>query len=210
MMSSLFLKIHTDAIGKAKTILDVGCGTGDFMVELKGDKKWEITGIDIHEKSLQDAKKQNVYTKLLRGSVNKVLAKLIKNNEKYDVIFCSQLIEHVSKKEGEKMLALFEKLAKKRIIVCTPKGYLEQPYEHELHRNHYQEHKSGWEICEFLLKKYNVYGVGLSVVWGEKGLGRSKNMLVAIVAQFVSFLCTPVTYYQPAIAAGLLCVKEIP
>ncbi len=207
MISSLFLTIHRRAIDEAVSVLDVGCGTGDFMHQLMPKKKWIVTGIDIHAESLQQAKKLNIYAKLIKGDVSKILDNLIQEDKKFDVVFCSQVIEHLTKVQGEKMLKQFEKLAKKRIIVCTPNGYLEQPYEHELHRNHYQVHKSGWEISDFISRGYEVRGLGLNIVWGERGLGRSKNYFISILSQFVSFASSPISYFFPSIASGLICIK---
>lgn len=196
-------------MGNPNTVLDVGCGTGDFMKKLANKKKWKITGIDIHKKSLEEAKKARVYKQLIRGDENKVLQKLIKKRITFDTVFCSQLIEHLPKAEGNKLLRQMEKVANNRIIVCTPNGYLEQPYEHELHRNKHQVHKSGWLTNEFKKRGYAVRGVGLSFVWGEHGLARSDKVIISSVAQIFSSLAAPFNYFFPEISSGLISVKKL-
>ena len=33
-------------LGNAKTVLDVGCGDGEFMLKVNPDKKYDVVGLD--------------------------------------------------------------------------------------------------------------------------------------------------------------------
>lgn len=192
-------------VGSPKTVLDLGCGNGALM-EVFGDEKWDITGVDIHSESLRKAKKTGMYKMLLKGDLVKVCTKLVKEKKKYDLVFCSQVIEHVTKKDGNKLLSLSEKLAKKRIYFGTPKGFMIQPEEF-IEGNPYQIHRSGWSIDEFSVRGYKVYGVGLYPIWWERGLARPENKLTRFFWTIVSFLFSPLTFYIPQLGAGIMAIK---
>lgn len=74
--------------------------------------------------------------------------KLIPENS-VDSIFILDVIEHIEKSAGEKLLKATEKIAKKQIIIFTPLGFLPQENTGKkdawgLDGGDWQEHKSGW------------------------------------------------------------------
>lgn len=194
------------SIGKTKTILDLGCGDGSLMGLLSKGRNWQITGVDIYQKAIETARKRKIYHKLIRGD----LLKTIKQNNlksKYDVVFFSQVIEHVTRVEGEKILNEIENLARKRIIVGTPRGFMEQPDEF-LEDNPYQVHKSGWTIEDFTQRGYKVYGVGFWPIWSYHGLGRNASNFRLVVSNIISYLVSPLIYFFPTLGAGVIAIKE--
>lgn len=200
-----YTNLHKNAIGNAKTVLDLGCGDGEFMKDIYSTK-WKVTGVDIFEKSLSKAKKAGCYSKLIQGDINQVCKDLIRRKRKFDVVFCSEAIEHIDRKKGEDLLGLVDRIAKKRSIFATPKGFMEQPHEF-LEDNPYQHHESGWIPNDFMQKGYIVRGLGFLPAWSESGWGRSKNKLIAYSAIVMSFIFSPLVYYFPIIAAGIIAVK---
>mgnify|MGYP001587164300 CR=1 FL=1 len=192
--------------GSPKTVLDMGCGDGTLMEGIAGNN-WKITGIDIYEKDILNAKKKGIYEKLIKGDLVRETKRLVKQEKKYDLVFCSQVIEHITKKEGRKLLDLAEKLTKKRIYFGTPRGFMRQP-EVFLKGNPYQYHKSGWSIEDFTSRGYRVYGIGFNPVWSEKGPGRSKNIFIFLVASLVSYVLTPLVFFVPSLASGIMAVKD--
>lgn len=194
------------SIGKCKTILDLGCGDGSLMELLSRGEKWQITGIDIYPKSIKVARSRNIYAQLVRGDLLKTIRR---NNlkSKYDVVFFSQVIEHIKRKEGEKILDQIEKKAIKRIIVGTPRGFMEQPHEF-LDDNPYQVHKSGWSIEDFTLRGYKVVGVGFWPIWSYQGLGRNANFFKKVLSNIISYLMSPIVYFFPTLGAGVIAIKE--
>lgn len=193
--------------GNPKTVLDIGCGEGDIM-QIISEKKWKVTGIDIYADSLKAAKQKGVYSELIKGDLIKVCEKLIKEKKKYDLVFCSQVIEHITKKDGNRLLELADKLAKKRIYFGTPLGFMHQPHEF-IKGNPHQHHKSGWELEEFTKRGYKVNGVGFKPIWSESGLGRTENPLWRFILTAVGYLVSPFVYFVPTTAAGILAVKDI-
>lgn len=200
-----YMWILRTSVGKNVTILDLGCDDGALMESIY-DNTWSITGVDIFKSSVQKAKSLNIYREVIIGDIENVSKKLIAKKKKYDVVFFSQVIEHISKKKGERLLELIEKLSKNKIIIGTPHGFMIQP-KMFLKNNKYQFHKSGWEIKEFEERGYVVHGIGIRFLWSETGLGRLENPYLVFISNILSYLCSPIAYYFPNTAAGILAVK---
>src|SRR5258706_2186910 len=71
-----------------------------------------------------------------------------------DTVFLLDIIEHLPKKEGKKLLALTEKIARKQIIIFTPLGFITQFHENNkdawgMGGGEWQKHKSGWLPKDF-------------------------------------------------------------
>lgn len=195
------------SIGDSVNILDLGCDDGSLMQAIH-KPSWKVVGVDIFKKSVLKAQKSGVYEEVILGDVEKVASGLILKKKKYDVVFFSQVIEHISKKKGERMLKLVEKLARDKIIIGTPHGFMNQP-EMFLKDNKYQYHRSGWEIEEFTKLGYEVNGIGIKFLWSETGLGRTNNNLIVGILTILSYITSPVAYYFPNLAAGILAIKNV-
>lgn len=197
------------SLGNPKTILDLGCGDGSLMELLANGKKWQVTGVDLYAENVKVASKRNLFAKVLKADVIKFVKQQIKKKKKYDVVFCSQVIEHIDRKGGEELLALMDSIARQKVIIGTPREFMEQPLAY-LGNNVHQVHKSGWSEEDFRQKGYKVFGIGLSQLWSEEGLIRINNSKAVVAFYFVvSFLFSPVVYFIPKIAAGILCIKDI-
>lgn len=72
-----------------------------------------------------------------------------------DSVYLIDVIEHLPKEDGEKLLKITEKIAKKQIVIFTPLGLVEQETlkggkdAWGLSGAEYQEHKSGWMPEDF-------------------------------------------------------------
>lgn len=74
--------------GKSKKILDVACGTGEFLKEAK-KRDMEIFGVDISDYAIQDAKK-HIAGKFLVDSGEQLPFK----KEEFDLVTCIGSLEH--------------------------------------------------------------------------------------------------------------------
>lgn len=193
------------AIGNPHTILDLGCGDGEFTADFAKGRNWKIIGVEIYPKSIKKAKAHGIYHDIIKADITKLPKKLPRS----DVVLASQVIEHLPKKKGEKFLKETEQLAKKRIIVSTPVGFV--PF-HQLEKglqdqNPYQKHVSGWEVNEFRKRGYKVYGQGLRFLyqssWAKKFSGR-----MFLLISLMSFVTAPFTYFYPEHAMYMIAIKE--
>lgn len=193
-----------------KTVLDVGCGDGATMQTVSKGKKWKITGIDIHAPTLERAKKRGIYKEVVKGDLSKFPKKITEN--KYDLVFCSQVVEHLKKKEALQLIKQCEAVAAKRIVISTTVGFMEfHPLEmsEEDRNNPFQKHVSGWSTKEFAKKGYVVRGQGVGFIYRDGNLAHSMPKAFLPVLQLISMLLSPLVYYVPEIGTYQVCHKKI-
>lgn len=187
---------------RAKTILDLGCGDGFLMRMLNRDKRFKATGIDAFKPFLEKAKKTRAYHKLILSDVRKMKF----SRKSFDVVFCSQLLEYLSKKEGEKLISDIERVAKKQVILGLPVG---RYIQHGAEGNPFQTTKSIWQVEELRNRGYQVFGQGSLMIYGQEKLiyilpGVFKPLLFVF-----SYLFSPVWYLFPQLAMHMICVKDL-
>lgn len=102
-----------------KSILDLGCGTGQFIKVLltKGFKN--ITGVEIDEGQYLKAKEFVPEAKVFHGDI---FTHLEKNTEKFDIISLIDVIEHIPKEKVVTLLSLIRQHLSPGgvIIIRTP------------------------------------------------------------------------------------------
>lgn len=182
------------------SVLDLGCGGHSPLANIK--KKRLLVGVDIFKSSINKSKKKKIHDKYIVGDVLNI-DKYFKRKS-FDAIVALDLIEHLRKNEGLKLLKKMDLIAKKKIIILTPNGFTNQdPYED----NPYQVHKSGWTSGEFRQLGYKVYGMrGLKFVRGESASIKYKPWffwgLISTISQFLVY-CFPKFAYQ------IFAIKEL-
>ena len=100
---------------KVKTILDVGCGTGDFAVCTPKDAQY--TGIDISKKYL-DYASQKYGSKNKKFLYQDVTDVSFYKKQKYDAVLFVSMLHHLSDKELEIMLPVIKKITKGVVIIA--------------------------------------------------------------------------------------------
>ena len=136
--------------------------------------------------------------------MGKINSKVLWAKFRFSII--GSLLSSPPTEQGELRQEL-EKLAKKRIIVGTPRGFMEQPDEF-LDDNPYQVHKSGWSIDDFTSRGYKVRGVGFWPIWSYHGFGRNANIITTVIANIISYLISPLIYFFPTLGAGVIAIKD--
>ena len=191
-----------------ESVLDVGCGPNSPLQYCQNIKY--SVGVEPFKPYLEKSKERRIHTKYL----NKKIEELSFPEKSFDAVVMVEVLEHLDKKTAIDVLREAGKWAKKKIIITTPNGYIEQL---KLDKNPYQVHKSGWAVKE--LEKFGFRYRGLA---GLKILRRTKedsdsmddNLLVSIKFQpkifwfVLAALSQIVTYYFPSIAFELFCVKN--
>lgn len=188
----------------AQTVYDVGCGDGNLMSILNSDQRFQVVGIDLFKPYIRKAREKKCYQKVLYGDVRKLPIK-----DRYDTVICSQVIEHLPFIEGKTLLVNMEKLARKRVIVATPNGFLEQ---HEYDHNSCQKHRAGWNRVDFEKCGYRVFGQGAKILFGTKGIVHKKIVQnikpLRYFIWIISWFLGPYIYFHPEHAAYLIAIKD--
>ena len=110
----------------------------------------------------------------------------------FDTVLVLQLIEHLTRENGLKLIADAEKIARKKVILATPVGFLK-----------YDFHLSGWEPEELEKLGYTVTGHGIR-------LPIPKGKLTLPFSQVSRFSCLfPFTYKSPRHAYQMVAIKRL-
>lgn len=151
----------------SKSILDVGCGEGQLMEQINSKGEYEVTGVDVSKKDLAIAKKRKcifmpnkfVYKDLLIRDITKKW----RSKKKFDVVLCSQVVEHLQKEKALMLINRLEKLAGRVVIIGTINGFYQ--FDHRTPQSDHDLHLSGWKRRDFSSRDYRVFGHGLKFIY---------------------------------------------
>ncbi len=193
-----------------KTVLDLGCGPSS---PLKNIKNIEYSvGVELFKPYLDISQKQNIHTKYLQKNILNLNFK----PKSFDAVILIEVLEHLSKKNGLKILKLAQKWASKKVILSTPNNYFPMDL---VDNNKYQKHLSGWSITELKKNGFKVYGVsGLKIFY--KPSNNVDSLINGKFYQNIKFYPRPffyainalfqiLNYYSPKYSFGLFAVKII-
>jgi hypothetical protein len=191
-----FYKFLERDLDGCSSVLDVGCGINSPMGKI--NKKFILEGIDLVDKS----KKNKYHDKYTKGNILNI-EKYFKNKS-FDAVVLIGVIEHLKRSDGKKLITKLESIAKLKVIIETPNGFLNQE---AVENNPYQEHISGWTPNDFQERGYTVYGLrGLKLLRGEYALVKYKPWYFWLLLSYVTQWGT---YYLPKLSFELLAVKKI-
>jgi hypothetical protein len=190
---------------ECRTAIDLGCGYRSILSAYRPLLK--TTGVEIFEESLEKAKKMQQHDHYIHsGILDLDIEKAITlNGGKFDLVTAVEVIEHMPKKDGYKLLEICEQLTQKYILITTPNGFLEQGPEYG---NEYQRHLSGWFPHDFEGLGYKVYGwVGMKSMTGYAGRLKSNSLFYRGVNSILSSLLN--INERPQFAFSLIAIKDV-
>ena len=189
------------AIGPAKSVLDVGCGTSSPLAEGR-DRFERLVGVDAFPEAIEASRARGSHDELIELDVRRLDEHFAPRS--FDAVVAIDLLEHLERTEGLELLAGMERVARQRVVVFTPNGFVEQgPRE----ANPFQVHRSGWSATDLESLGYRVTGIhGLRVLRGEEASIRFRPERAWSLA---SDLTQPVVRRVPRLAFHLLGVKEV-
>ncbi|MFI5203084.1 MAG: class I SAM-dependent methyltransferase [Flavobacteriales bacterium] len=188
------------AVSDCKTLLDVGCGSDSPIKYFS--KKMHCVGVDAYEPSIQRSREKGIHNDYTLMNVMDIYPAFPEKS--FDAVIASDLIEHLKKEDGYKLIDMMEKIAAKKVIIFTPNGFLEQrAYD----GNELQVHLSGWEIDEMRKRGYHVTGInGWKKLRGEFAEAKWKPKVfwgrISLMSQWF-------TTRNPTHAFSILCVKKM-
>jgi ubiquinone/menaquinone biosynthesis C-methylase UbiE len=174
-------RIIEDSLKGVNTVLDLGCGRGTFKIL----RKFVTTGVDIYPENISRARDNGNYQTLVQGDVREIKFP----DKSFDAVICIELIEHLNKEEGRKLLDNIEWVARKVIVITTPWGFDALPKRKD---NPFLDHQSGWIPQEFIERGYEVIPI-MSIRWH---LGN--NPFLLIIAYCLSVCMRPLIKWYPS------------
>ena len=188
-----------DALAGCESILDVGCGSASPVAPMRG--KARLVGVDAYAGSIKTAKATNTHDVLHTHDVLKL--RELFADQSFECVAALDLIEHLEKRDGLQLLDDVERIARKRIVIFTPNGFLRQG---EYDNNPWQVHKSGWEVDEMRARGYLVIGInGWRPLRGELGYIKGRPQIPWIMFSDITQLFLR---NHPEKAYQILCVKN--
>ncbi len=188
------------ALEGCDSVLDVGCGVSSTLRDLGIPN---TTGFEGYQPDYDEAKRRNTHDQLIKGDARS-LANFFQPKQ-FDACIAIDVIEHLTKEDGIKFMQDMERIARKRVVLFTPKGFL--PQRHSANDD-LQAHLSGWEPKEMNGFGYHVTGqLGPKVLRGEGHvLKRKPKAFWGIVSFLGQLISIP---RHPEKAAAILCVKSL-
>jgi SAM-dependent methyltransferase len=185
-------------------ILDVGCGKGNTVKTLLLLNRTVFTasykiGLDIFLPYLFSAKK--IYDDVLRCDIRYLPIK----DSSCDIVIANQVIEHLDKNDGFKLMQSLERVSREIILITTPVGY--NPKQDLEDNNPWQVHKSTWHPDDFKKHGYKVNGYsGACFLLSERGRYKIKSVspflfVLSLITQFITRKLVIASYQ-------MLCIKQ--
>lgn len=192
-----------------ETVLDLGCGPSSPLKNIKNIK--HSIGVEVFKPYLDISKKQKIHTQYLQKNILDL--SFPKNS--FDAVILIEVLEHLSKKDGQKILKIANRWAKKKLIISTPNEFFPMGI---VDKNKYQQHRSGWSITKLKKMGFKVNGVsGLKFFY--KPENKVNSLINSSVYQNIKFYPQPFfyvinalfqipNYYFPRFTFGLFAVKS--
>lgn len=193
------------------SVLDLGCGPSS-PVQFCKNITYSV-GVDAFDQYLKQSKKQKIHTEYIQHN----FLDLDFPPKSFDAIVLIEVLEHLSKKDGLRILKKASNWAKKKVIISTPNGYFPMG---EVDNNSFQRHLSGWTVDDLNKLGFKSHGVsGFKFFYHTENqvisLSHSQNNFANIrlypqpLFYLLNGLLQPIAYFFPRFAFGLYAVKTL-
>jgi SAM-dependent methyltransferase len=189
------------AVGDAETVLDVGCGDDSPLGHVAGRFR-QLVGVEADPATAERARSRGIHDEIRVLDVRCLAEEL--EPASFDAVVALDLLEHLDKADGEDLLETLERVARQRVVVFTPNGFVPQ---YDIGGSAWQRHRSGWTAAELRSRGFRVIGMqGLRPLRGALGDVRWRPRRLWLL---VSDLSQPLARRAPRLANHLLAVKEV-
>ena len=186
-------------LADCETILELGCGSNSPILKIGYGKRTDA--IDIWHPYIKKHNKKGDYRNCWPYDVLEFDFPV----KAYDAVVMFDVLEHLPA-ERVREIDLFGKLercAKKKIILFTPNGYVEND---EIDGNPYQAHLSAWQPEDYKARGYKVLGgTGFRFFFVKASCPKRPQS----VFYPLGMISQPLVYHFPRLALHSYAVKEI-
>ena len=143
--------------GGTGAVLDLGCGYGLFGCLLRFERNFKGTliGLDAYAPYMEKMKKYSgaVYDSFVIADARYLPFK----NGAVDIVLASEIIEHLHKNDGYRLIEEAERVCRALVLITTPRGHIPQERRS---KNDLEAHHSGWSERDFAARGYGVIYAG--------------------------------------------------
>ncbi len=190
------------SLGKGeKTILDVGCGKGEPMKVINRFKTFYGVGVDVFKPYLIKCKNESTHNEYLTCDIRWLPFR----KKSFDTVMCVEVLEHLAKNDGLKLISEMEQIAKKMVVITTPSPSFEQE---AFDKNPYQAHLSFWTPAELSKLGYRVRGLGLPEIRVGRGFMPRLLKMSKWLSKIVWIFAGLFVYFFPNLAEEYVCQKK--
>lgn len=195
---------------EGRTVLDLGCGFGHWGQLLRthyhSDEpalRAAVTGVDVFEPNIAFCRAGGAYDALVAGDAVDYLA--AQPAGAFDTVLAAELIEHLPRERGERLLVDAARVAAKVAILSTPNWeYLRPGARTMTGYNEHEHHVSSWTAADFRRLGYRVRGVGHRArYWPVRGVNRLLDLVPTL-----DHVLAAVAIEHPAIAHSLVAFRR--
>lgn len=174
--------------------LDLGCGPSSPLsfVSIR-----HSLGVEIFEPYLRSSKAKGVHDDYVLAN----LTKLEFRANSFDAIIMIGVIEHLQRKDGYVLLKKAEAVARKKIIITCPNGFLSQGAHDKIP---FQVHNSGWSPADFRKMKFRVHGLS-----GPRALRKSNEPKTQLTDHVESDLISTIRFRPRLFWIGVAALFQI-
>ena len=175
-------------VGGARSVLDVGCGSGLYGPALRrrAGAAGAVLGIDHDPVLCRQAEATGAYDRVLRAPVSRLGALV----DRVDVVFCSELVEHVPGPELRATLDALEAVAARKLVITVPNRLFPHAHLDPTHVLRYRLRGLLGELNRSRRFAYTLHPLGFAGHWARRWWCRPLDAVARRVA-----VCSPTVLY---------------
>jgi 2-polyprenyl-3-methyl-5-hydroxy-6-metoxy-1,4-benzoquinol methylase len=169
----------------AVSVLDVGCGSGLYGPALRRHAS-TVVGVDHDPVLCRQAEATGAYDQVLCAPV----ARLAGHLDRFEVVFCSEFVEHLPNRELRPTLDVLESVAAAKVVITVPNRLF--PHAH-LDPTHVLRYRLRWLLGQLNHSRrfaYTLHPLGLAEHWRRRPWCRPLDALARRVAS-----CSPTVLF---------------
>ena len=160
----LFRRFLGQVLADCGSVLDVGCGRVTPLSRIDRHFAFAV-GVDVARAEIAAARRLGFHDALVRADLASIQA--VFSAKSFDAVVALDVIEHLPRDGAERALLAFERIARRKVVVFTPNGFVPQAGTPD---NPFQEHRSGFSVDDLRERGYAVRGFyGLRALVGPYG-----------------------------------------
>jgi SAM-dependent methyltransferase len=172
-------------VGGARSVLDVGCGSGLYGPALRR-RADVVVGLDHDPVLCRQAEATGAYDRVLRAPVSRLGALV----DRVDVVFCSELLEHLAREELRPTLDTLEAAASSKMVITVPNRLFPHAHMDPTHVLRYRLRGLLAELNRSRRFTYSLHPLGFAEHWRRRSWCRPLDAVARRVA-----LCSPTVLY---------------